>query len=146
LLSPPPRDLSGRVTPHDHQEILADDGVIRRISPHLVVIDKDGTKRLSSMAFQAASPTQGGGMSVDLQREIEEAGVNAKEFVSHQPWIGAVRFTAKMIRDAGFSVGYDPLPPENPYHGEVWGTFTTGNKKKLQRIAEWFVAIPDVSI
>lgn len=65
----------------------------------------------------------GGGMSVDLQRLIEEAGLDAKTFVISPPWIGAVRFTACAIRAEGLKVGYDPTA-DNPYHGEVCGDFT----------------------
>jgi hypothetical protein len=36
-------------------------------------------------------------------------------------------------------VGYNPLLPENPYHGEVWGNFTTRLRKRLAALAEWFV-------
>lgn len=146
MLSQPPRDAAGRVTPHDHAEILPGDGVIRRISPQFVVPDKDGQPRISSLAFQPSSPAQGGGLSVDLQREIEESGRDVVQFVMNPPWVGSVRFTAQQLRNEGFMVGYDPLPPDNPFHGEVWGQFTTGKKKQLLRTAQWFVPIPGVSL
>lgn len=98
------------------------------------------------MAFQAASNDLGGGMSVDLQREIEEAGLNAFQFVTSPIWIGSVRFTAQQLREQDFMVGFDPLPPGNPFHGEVWGKFTTGKKKTLRRIAQWFVPIENVTL
>jgi len=98
------------------------------------------------MAFSPSSPAQGGGLSVDLQREIEESGRVATEFVTTPIWIGSVRFSAQQLRDEGFQVGFDPLPPDNPFHGEIWGNFTTGKKKKLMKLAEWFVPIPEVSL
>lgn len=146
MLSPPPRNAAGQVEPHDHQEILSNDGVIRRISPVFVVPDKDGLPRVSTMAFQPSSEAQGGGLSVDLQREIEESGRDALQFVMKPPWIGSVRFTAQQLRNEGLIVGYDPLVPDNPFHGEVWGDFSKGKKRKLLQIAQWFVAIPDVSL
>lgn len=98
------------------------------------------------MAFQPSSDALGGGLSVDLQREIEEAGRDAVQFVTTPKWIGSVRFTAKQLRKESFIIGFDPLPPGNPFHGEVWGKFTDGKKKQLRRIAQWFVLIPGVSL
>ena len=146
MLSPPPRDAVGSVTPHDHPEILTEDCVIRRISPQFVVPDGSGGKRLSSMAFKPSSKALGGGLSVDLQRQIEEAGLNAIEYVSNPPWIGAVKFIVGPLRTNGFMVGYDPLIPDNPYHGEVWGDFTRNKIKILFGMAQWIVQIPDVAI
>ena len=146
MLSPPPRNAAGQVEPHNHQEILPDDGVIRRVSLEFVVPDKDGMPRVSTMAFQPSSVAQGGGLSVDLQREIEESGRDPLQFVTQPPWIGSVRFTAQQLRNEGLMVGYDPLPPDNPFHGEVWGAFSKGKKRKLLQIAQWFVAIPQVAL
>ena len=71
-LDSPPRDAAGAVVPHDHAGIAATDGVIRRISNLQIVIDKNtGARRLSSYAFKPSSGSNGG-MSVDLQREIEQ--------------------------------------------------------------------------
>jgi hypothetical protein len=146
LLSPPPRDAAGRVKPHDHQEIRSDDGVIRRVSEHFIVEDEDGRRRISSMALSPSSPALGGGLSVDLQREIEEAGLDAVQFVTTPRWIGSVRFAAQQLREAGFMVGFDPLLPDNPYHGAVWGEFSPGKKKRLLRLAQWFVRIDGVAL
>ncbi len=139
-LDPPPRDNTGEVLPHDHAGIGPADGVIRRISPqHMVDDPKSHGKRPSSMAFQPSAGERGG-MSVDLQKLIEEAGLDPKQYVVSPPWIGAVRFAAGALRAEGLKVGYDPLP-ENPYHGQVWGNFTQGLRKKLRGLAEWFVRI-----
>lgn len=146
MLSQPQRNAFGQVVPHDHEEILPEDGVIRRISSQYIVTDANGLQRMSSMAFSPSSAAHGGGMSVDLQRAIEESGKVAAEFVTTPQWIGSVRFAAAQLRGIGFMVGYDPLPPENPFHGEVWGQFSTGKKKQLSRMAEWFVPIPNVNL
>jgi hypothetical protein len=138
-LNPPPRDDEGEVLPHDHAGIEHADGIIRRVSPqHMVDDPKTQGKRLSSMAFQPSAGDRGG-MSVDLQKLIEDAGLDPKQYVVSPPWIGAVRFTAGALRAEGLMVGYDPLPPENPYHGEVWGNFTQRLRKRLTILAEWFV-------
>ncbi len=143
-LDPPPRDSAGTVVPHDHNGIAATDGVIRRISDRQIVTDRNtGARRLSSFAFKPSSEAHGG-MSVDLQREIELAGLDARAYVSTPRWIGSVRFDAGSLRAEGFLVGYDPLP-DNPFHGEVWGRFSSVDIKRLVELCEWFVPIPGVS-
>ncbi|MCZ8158653.1 MAG: hypothetical protein O9256_02015 [Rhizobiaceae bacterium] len=151
MLTPPPRDQNGAVEPHDHPEISNDDGVIRRIPQHWVVPGKDGSPRLSSMAFKASSG-ENAGMSVDLEALIVEAGLDPRTYVNNPKWVGSVRFTAGSLRAEGFMVGYDPLdeePPDqsaNPYHGEVWGSFSKGKQRRLAEIAAWFVELPGVSL
>lgn len=141
-LEPPPRDPLGRVIPHDHAGIAPSDGVIRRISDNQVVADKNGQRRISSKAFQGSSEINGG-MSVDLERSIVDAGLDPKAFVTTPRWIGSVRFEAGTLRSEGFRVGFHPLP-ENPHHGEVWGDFSKPKKRQLQRLCVWFVPIEGV--
>jgi hypothetical protein len=139
-LDPPPRDSQGEVLPHDHPGILPDDGVIRRISPQQWVYDaKIQGKRLSSMAFKPSTGEREG-MSIDLQKLIEEAGFDPKTYIMSPPWIGAVRFTAGGLRAEGLTVGYDPVA-DNPYHGQVWGAFTSKTPKRLAALAAEFVPI-----
>lgn len=139
-LDPPPRDIRGEVLPHDHAGILPDDGVIRRISPHHLIYDaKIQGKRPSSMAFKPSTGERGG-MSVDLQNLIGEAGLDPKTYVMSPPWIGAVCFTAGQLRAEGLTVGYDPVA-DNPYHGQVWGTFSKQVQKRLAALAAEFVPI-----
>jgi len=145
-LSQPSRDENDRVIPHDHDGISNDDWAIRRISERQLVLDPKvvGGKRISSIAF---NPSIGpnGGMSVDLQSQIEEAGLNAMAFVTTPVWFGSVRFKVGQLRNVGFMVGYDPLET-NLYHGEVWGGFTRSKKLQIQQLCEWFVHIENVSI
>ena len=96
------------------------------------------------MAFKPSSGLNGG-MSVDLQQQIEVAGLNTKDFVTTPPWIGSVRFKAGQLRTEEFMVGFDPKD-SNPYHGEVWGKFTKAKQNRLRQLCEWFVPIDDVSI
>lgn len=146
MLSQPPRNNVGQVIQHDHREILDSDGIIRRISSHLIVVDASGNHKISTMAFNPSSPENGGGLSVDLQREIEEAGHVATNFVTTPKWFGSVKFSAGVLRKMEFLVGFNPMPPENPYHGEVWGQFSKRRKKQLLQNAVWFVRIPNVSL
>jgi hypothetical protein len=143
LLSPQ-RDQNGNVVPHDHEGIVRDDGIIRRISEQQIVTDSDGRRRISSIAFNKSSALNGG-MSVDIQKLIEERGVDARQYVTTPRWTGSVRFEAGALRQEGFQVGFDPLP-DNPFHGEVWGEFTKRQRLILQSIAIWFVEIPGVMI
>lgn len=146
-LSPPPRDAHEKVIPHDHPGIGSADGIIRRISEQWIIKEADGSKRLSSVAF---SPSSGlnGGMSVDLQTQIEEAGLNCCDYVTttSPQYAGSVRFEAGALRGAGLQVGFDPLP-SNPHHGEVWDNFTDPMKRRiLPSLAVWFVEIAGVAI
>jgi hypothetical protein len=144
-LAPPPRDANGGVIPHDHQGILSEDGIIRRVSEHQVIHDqRRGCRRISSIAFKASSEERGG-MSVDLQREIEEAGLDARVYVSSPRWIGSLRFVARDLRAIDLKIGYDPIN-ENPYHGEVWGDFGKAQQDEMRQHCEWFVEIPGVAI
>lgn len=144
-LEPPPRDDEGNAVPHDHADIGAADGIIRRISGQQVVADpKTGGRRLSSMVFKPSSGTNGG-MSVDLQCSIEEAGLDARADVTTPRWTGSVRFAAGALRTEPFQVGFDPLP-DNPHHGEVWGQFSRARQRKLTTMCAWFVAIEDIAI
>ena len=144
-LHPPSRDAQGNIQPHDHAVIHGEDGIIRRVSEQQVVTDgKTGARRLSSMAFKASSGVNAG-MSVDLQKQIEEAGLDARAYVTSPRWIGSLRFVASALRGEGFMVGFDPLP-ENPYHGEVWGAFSRSKQKRLRGLCQWFVPIEGASI
>lgn len=138
----PPRDDTGEVVPHDHAGIAKADGILRRVSERQTVVDSQGQRRISTIAFRPSSGTNAG-MSVDLEAQIRAAQLDPKLYVTSPQWTGSVRFEAGALRAVGFKVGYDPLP-ENPHHGEVWGTFSKENQKKLMAMATWFVQIPNV--
>jgi hypothetical protein len=133
--------------PHDHPEIGPADGIIRRIPEHWIVTEANGRRRLSSLTF---SPSSGpnGGMSVDLQAQIEEAGLNCREFINTTTpqCVGAIHFETGALRGVNLQVGFNPLP-SNPHHGEVWGHFTESMKRRtLPRLASWFMEIEGVAI
>ena len=141
-LQPPPRDEHGNVLPHDHEGISACDGVIRRISEKQLVDDGHGRLRPSSLCFKASSGLNGG-MSVDLEASIIDAGLDPKNYVTTPRWTGSIRFVAGSLRAEGFLIGYDPYP-DNPHHGEVWGDFSRNQQSKLMALSAWYVAIPGV--
>ncbi|UYY60135.1 hypothetical protein [Sphingomonas sp. S2-65] len=147
--TPPPRDAAGAVTPHDHTDIDDADVVIRRISELQVSRDKDGKRRISSLAYQGSGSN--GGMSVDVLPFVVADGRDPREWVTTPRWIGSVKFSAGFLRGLSLKVGYNPIPevdglPANPYHGEVWGISSKGQKNALKRAAEWFVEIDGVEV
>jgi hypothetical protein len=145
-LNLPLRNEGGEVIPHDHPGILVTDGVIRRISEQQIVYDDKaaGGRRISSLAFKASAGLNGG-MSVDLQMEIEAAGLDARQYVTTPRWMGSIRFEAGSLRAESLQVGFDPLP-DNPYHGEIWGDFSRSKVRRLRELCQWFVPIDNVSI
>ncbi|WIY54118.1 hypothetical protein O9Z70_06250 [Devosia sp. YIM 151766] len=142
-LTPPPVDDNGNVVPHDHDGIVDQDRLIRRVSPQHVVSTASG-RRLSTMAFQAAS--QNGGLSVDLETQLLEDGEDPVTYVAKPPFIGSVVFPAGDVRALGFKVGFNPLPPDLPHHGEIWGVQTKSQKRALQQRATWHRPLADVSL
>lgn len=146
------------IEPYDELEIKNDDTIIRRVNPihHVVPDENTGGLRTSSKLFSPSSDLNGG-MSVDILRLIENAGLSAKDFVTTPVYTGAVCFSAGSARTAGLRVGYDPIKDipgvqDNPYHGEVWGTierpnkFTQAHKRALVNASIWFVELPGVEI
>ncbi len=143
-LKPPLRDENDNVLPHDHEEIGPTDGVIRRVSHHFLTPGPDGNLRLSSMAFKPSSGTNGG-MSVDLEQSILDAGLDVRTHVTSPQFIGSVRFTAGSLRAEKLMVGFHPIPG-NDHHGEVWGTSAKSVQRRLAQLAEWFVPIEGVTL
>lgn len=146
MLSDPPRDEKGEVTPHNHPQISDDDLIIRRISEQQIVPDEKAPsgRKVSSIAFNPS--TEGSkSVSVDLDKSIAEAGLDPKVFVTSPRWIGSISLTASQFRSKSLMVGYDPLT-ENPHHGGVWGSFTKSVKNALIKDAQWFVQIPNVDL
>lgn len=149
-MKPPPRDAAGCVLPHDHDEILEADGLIRRISEKQTVNDKDGNRMVSSLAFKPSSGLNGG-LSVDLETLILEAKLDPKAFVTTPRWTASIRFTAGALRELNCQVGYDPLPPTehapaNPFHGEVWFVWNKASGESLRAVSEWYVPMPDTKL
>jgi hypothetical protein len=132
------------VLPHDHAGIGDDDILIRRISEHLVVLDGNGLRRISSIAFRASSGSAQG-MSIDIEKLIVEGGEDPRRYVTSPVWVGSVALRTGDVRSHSLSVGYDPVDG-NACHGQVWGAFTRSVQKALQGAAQWYVPIEGVSI
>lgn len=112
----PPRDINGRVLPHDDPTINDEDGLLRRIPPWDAPIDKQGQRRLSSGLFSPSSiPNYG--ISVDLERDQRAGGIDPLAILPEG--YGLARLTAGQIRAVGLKVGKSPTE-DNPYHADIW--------------------------
>jgi hypothetical protein len=144
-MKPPPLDEAGRVVPHDHEGIGDDWIVIRRIYVGWLKDSTDGLIGVSTASFtESSEPPRG--MSIDILNLIDDAGIDAKAYVTsltNYPY--AASFRVGDLRALGLKVGFDPLKerapyPANPFHGEVWGIGPSrGSKNELRKIAKWFV-------
>jgi hypothetical protein len=88
-------------------------------------------------------------MSVDLERQIEEAGFDPRQYVTNPRFTGSIRFEAGSLRDNGFQVGFNPITEgsdPNPYHGEVWFQHSKATERTLRGLCIWFVELEGVSI
>lgn len=134
-MADPPRDSNGLVTPHDDPDIGEDDELFRYIDPknHLVECKNTGSKRLSSGAFsESRKDAPYRGMSVDIEQKMIEDAVDPKDRLPDSSW-GIVRLNAGEMRSFKFKVGSDPIDPQNPQHGEVWGIGKGMRKKKVKK-------------
>lgn len=137
--------------PYDEPDINGNDIIIRRINPvyHTVYDENIGANRISTVAYSPSSGVDGG-MSIDVEKLIEGAGLNAVEYVTNPTYTCSVYFTAQDIRALGLRVGYEPLP-DNFAHGEVWGSngvngFTRAQKKNLARGARWYHRVDGIEL
>lgn len=128
----PPRDPDGEVIPYDDPAIEDGDGLVRYIHPTLFIYNENlGRRILTSGAFKSSKGPIGG-MSVDLERQMNEAGLDSLARLRH-PDHGAVRLIAGDVRKLGHQVGASPTP-DNPFHGEVWVVGTS--RKALRKIRD----------
>lgn len=133
--------------PHDHEDIAAEDGVLRRISPNMIVDDGRGGKRLSSMAYKGSDEDRYHGMSMEIEKLFEPAGQDPRQ--CDPPWVACIRFEAGQLRAAGCRVGYDPIaapPRDNPFHGEIWHNQSRAVFKAISRLAQHYVGLDGVSL
>jgi len=148
LPEPPAKDENGKTLPHDHEAITDDDVLIRRISDKQIANYPNGVRKVSSMAFKPSSGVNEG-MSVDIERFIRNDERDPCEWVTTPRWYGSLQIRVQPLRRADLLVGYDPILPDNPYHGQVWGQgkgFTKAQQNTLRGNSTWFVEIPGVSI
>ena len=116
--APPLRDEHGKIVPHDHPEIGDDDFVIRHIVPpydlHL-----EGDTGITRVASGAYSVSEDGGMSVDIQKWLQEDGLPDLHYLADESR-GATRISVRFLRSLGLKVGWDP-DNGHAHHGAVWG-------------------------
>jgi hypothetical protein len=129
--SAPLRDANGKIVPHDHDEILDDDHVLRHIvPPHDLHPDRaTGVTRVSSGAYSESSD---GGMSVDILRWMLEAQLDELHYLADDT-VGATKIRVKDLREMGLKVGWDP-DGGHPHHGAVWGIKQT-HRRKIAKLA-----------
>ena len=141
----PPKDGNGRVIPHDHDEIVGEDRVIRRITDWHLTDMEGGGRRLSSAAFE---PSDDGQVSVDIEKLLLEANLDPGEYSEALPSVGSICWSAQYLRSEQLKVGYDPLP-NNPYHGGVWngtGRMSRGLRKRIISNSSWLKKVQNVEI
>jgi hypothetical protein len=129
---PPLRNEAAKIVPHDHPEIADDDYVIRHIVPpfDLHIETEAGITRVASGAYSASDD---GGMSVDIQRWMQEDDLDDLYYLPDETQ-GATRIRVGDLRAIGLKVGWDP-DNGHPHHGAVWGIKTT-HRRKIARKAE----------
>jgi len=154
MVDAPKKDAEGRTIPHDHAEVLNKHNFIRRISEQFIVTDNDGKgRRLSSATLHPSSIEYDiyEGLSGDLEAFLLADGHDPKAFVTSAAHPGSIKFAVETFRSLGLLVGYDPTT-DNQYHGGVWPSadktarLTPGVKKRLMKLAEWYVEIDGVSL
>lgn len=132
----PPRDEDGWVEPYDDPDIIDTDCVIRYIHPiyHVTFDSNLGRQRLSSGAF---SPSKDGsrGMSVDLQRNMRDAGLDGLSRLPSEEH-GAVQLTVADLRQLDLLIGSTPRA-DNEFHADVWHTHKESTRKKIRKLARW---------
>ena len=145
MLRPKPRDADGFTIPHNHEDIAAEDLLVRGIPYNQI---KGG--RISSGAFKSSTRNDPYfGMSVDILK------LSPNTHYPNDLYAGAVMFEAQTARnysEYSMQVGWDPIQGTNEAHGQVWRTETppkkisTGASRTIQRACRWHFEIPDTEI
>jgi len=99
----PQCDEDGIVLPHDHDEILDKDVLIRGI-PRIHISEKDG--RVSSSAFKTSNDKYGG-LSISAKKILECIGKSVDDWAESR-FVAVACFPVKILRDEKIQVGWDP--------------------------------------
>jgi hypothetical protein len=112
--------------PADDGSVGDDETLLRHFPPVFWILDKlTGTHRLSSQAFsQSTRPP--GGMSVNREMPMRDAGLEPTHFLP-APEFGLARLVARDLRAMTLVIRATPITG-NPFHAEVWGL-----RKAIQR-------------
>src|SRR6266404_5412797 len=101
--SPPPRDESGKIVPHDHPDILDDHHVLRHIVPPFD-LHADPTTNVVRVSSGAYSESDNGGMSVDILEWMIADGLYDLYYLSDETE-GATSLRVGDLRTLGLVVG-----------------------------------------
>jgi hypothetical protein len=130
--SPPPREESGKIVPHNHPDIHDDHHVIRHIvPPH--DLHPDPTTNVTRVSSGAYSESGGGGMSVDILEWMIADGLYDLYYLSDDTE-GATSLRVGDLRDLGLMVGWDP-DGGHPQHGAVWGIANSSKRRRIAKLA-----------
>ena len=122
------------MVPHDHEEILPDDVMLRGIPERHILPVEGGGVRISSGAFQTSSDGRGGGFSLSAKKVLDCLGKSVDEWAAGR--FGAVVcFPAEVLREAKMRIGWDPTP-DDPSHCNAWGALGKSLRKRLARHAK----------
>jgi hypothetical protein len=130
---PPPHDAEGTV-PHDHEEITAEDLLIRYLQFGIHLHFEDGGWRLSSAAFSPSSPRTHprSSVSVDLEKSMVAAGLSLPYQAKNHSF-GVAALKTEAARDQELLVGWDPRD-NNSHHCAIWKL--ANNKSKRAALAK----------
>ena len=96
-------------------------------------------------------------MSIDVEKLIQNDEIDPREWVTTPRFRGSVWFPAKLVRNLGLRVGYEPIEEDgtveaNPYHGEVWGPkdkpykITQSQRNQIHASVNWYVELDGVAV
>lgn len=121
----------------DDPSIPNESHILRRISPKMVVEDKNaGVLRPSSQAYNDSSTSP---MSVNLSCVMDESRRPYEDSLNNYPTAFLAKIEVRVVREVcGLGVIKDPLP-EEPAHGLVTGTKTRSVRKKLSSNSIWII-------
>jgi hypothetical protein len=141
-MNQPPHDDFG-VVPHDHEEILGTDRLIRFLVPGANVhLQSDGSWRVSSGAFSRSKPTNDprSYASVDIEKLLPIEGQN-HIYRLPSPNHGVAAIVVDRVRELKLLVGWVPLP-ENIAHGGIWGALNKNSVRNSLAKAALLVVEP----
>src|SRR4051812_6448866 len=102
MRAPPLRDKDGKIIPHDHDDILDEDYVLRHIiPPH--DLHPELAKGIVRVASGAYSESSDGGMSVDILRWMAEDGLDECYYLADET-VGATKMRVGDLRAMGLKI------------------------------------------
>lgn len=123
----PQRDERG-VIPHNHEDIAAEDELIRYI-PNVHVKYEPGIPVLSSALFSPSTPPDDPRSSISVDaKTLLSVGQTVPPYRARANE-GYAELNVGKVRELALMVGWDPLP-QNAAHCGIWGV---GKNKAMKR-------------